>query len=255
MTILQVVVLVTGLFAGMLVLLETGRRIGSRRLAGRAGEDLGMGAFEGAVFGLMGLLIAFTFSGAASRFDAKRQLIVEEANAIGTAYLRIDLLPAAAQPAMRDYFRSYVDARLGFYRKLPDRNAAAEESARATSLQNKIWSHAVTASGAAGSPAVITLVLSSLNEMIDITTTRAVALQTHPPAIVFMLLVVLALMCSLLAGYGTAGKPRSWMHTLSFAAILAITVYVIFDLEYPREGLIRLNTVDQLLVDLRNTMQ
>ncbi len=85
------------LFAGMLLLLDIGRRIGARRRAQDAGgAGAGTGAVEGAVFALLGLLVAFTFSGAASRFDARRALVVEEANAIGTAYLRLDLLPASA---------------------------------------------------------------------------------------------------------------------------------------------------------------
>ncbi len=83
-----------GLFLGMLLFLEIGRRIGIRRLkedSGAVGE--GAGAVDGAVFALLGLLIAFTFSGASSRFDTRRQLVVEETNNIGTAYLRLDLLP------------------------------------------------------------------------------------------------------------------------------------------------------------------
>lgn len=83
---------------------------------------------EGAVFALLGLLIAFTFSGAATRFDTRRQLIIEETSDIGTAYLRLDLLPVEAQPGLREKFREYVDARLEVYRKLPDIAAAKKES-------------------------------------------------------------------------------------------------------------------------------
>jgi hypothetical protein len=256
MTITEMLLFVAGLFGGTLLFLEMGRRVGLRQLARKpAGQELGLGAFEGAIFGLMGLLMAFTFSGAASRFDMKRQLIVDEANAIGTAYLRIDLLPAAAQPSVRENFRKYVDARLAFYRKLQDADAAKEEMDRATALQGEIWSQAVAASRDAGSPAVVTLVLSSLNAMIDITTTRAVAHQTHPPGIIFALLMAMALICSLLAGYGTAGKTLSWIHTIGFAASLAITVYVVLDLEYPRVGLLRLDAVDQVLVQVRSSMK
>ena len=80
------------LFLGMLLLLEAGRRIGIRRMANDAeGSRAGLGTVEGAVFGLLGLLIAFTFSGAASRFDTRRELIIEETNNIGTAYLRLVL--------------------------------------------------------------------------------------------------------------------------------------------------------------------
>src|SRR4249920_824522 len=114
-----------GLFLGMLVLLEIGRRIGVRRLAKDPdGATVGVGTVEGAVFGLLALLVAFTFSGAAARFDTRRQLIVEETNDIGTAYLRLDLLPAAAQPPLRERFRHYVTARLAVYRQLSDVAAA-----------------------------------------------------------------------------------------------------------------------------------
>src|SRR5512147_455234 len=105
-----------GLFVGMILLLEFGRRLGRRREGkDEEGARAGLGAVEGAVFALLGLLIAFTFSGAASRFDARRELIVEEANAIGTAYLRLDILPAGAQPALREKFRQYVETRLEVY--------------------------------------------------------------------------------------------------------------------------------------------
>ena len=135
-----------GLFVGMLTLLEIGRRVGNRRLQNDAeGARAGTGTVEGAVFALLGLLIAFTFSGAASRFDERRNLIVEETNDIGTAYLRLDLLPTSAQPALRDLFRRYVDSRLETYRKMPDLEAVKAELARSIVLQGEIWTQAVTA--------------------------------------------------------------------------------------------------------------
>jgi hypothetical protein len=98
-----------------------------RRLArDPEGALAGVGIVEGAVFGLLALLVAFAFSGSAARFDTRRQLIVEETNAIGTAYLRLDLLPTAAQPSLRAHFRQYVAARLDVYRQLSDRAAATE---------------------------------------------------------------------------------------------------------------------------------
>ena len=134
------------LFVGMLLLLEIGKRVGARRLArDPEGAQLGTSAIDGAVYALLGLLIAFTFSGAASRFDERRHLIVQEGNDIGTAYLRLDLLPSTAQPALRDLFRRYVDSRLEVYRKLPDVEAAKAELARSAKLQGEIWSTAVAA--------------------------------------------------------------------------------------------------------------
>jgi hypothetical protein len=246
-----------GLFLGMLLFLEIGRRIAVRRMkedSGTAGE--GVGAVDGAVFALLGLLIAFTFSGASSRFDTRRQLIVEETNHVGTAYLRLDLLPAELQPALRESFRRYLDARIEVYRKLPDIVAAKESLAKANELQKQIWRQAVAASRAEGAaPTASVLLLPALNAMIDITTTRTMATLMHPPAVVFVMLFALALAASLLAGYGMTGnRVRSWLHMLGFALVMAFAVYVILDLEYPRLGLIRVDAFDQALVDLRKSM-
>src|SRR5262249_271312 len=109
------------LFLGMLALLETGRRLAIKRRSNESeGERTNLGAIEGAVFGLFGLVMAFTFSGAATRFNEKRMLIAEEAAAIDTAYLRVQLLPQAVQPKLQKLFRSYVESRLEIYRRLPD---------------------------------------------------------------------------------------------------------------------------------------
>jgi hypothetical protein len=248
---LAAVLLALGMFAAMLACLEIGHRIGLRRAA-RDPESAGAGVVDGAVFALLGLLIAFTFSGAATRFDQRRALIVEEANAIGTAYLRIDVLPAAAQGDLRDAFRRYVDARVAVYAAMPDLGKAKAELARANRLQQEIWTKAVAAS--AGSQAMV-LVLPALNQMIDITTTRTMAAQMHPPLVIFGLLCGLALLGALLAGHAMAGKGRNWLHTATFAAALAGAVYVILDLEYPRLGLIRVDAFDAVLVELRESMR
>lgn len=248
------------LFAGMLLLLEIGWRIRTRRRAqDPGGTGAGTGAVEGAVFALLGLLVAFTFSGAASRFDARRALIVEEANAIGTAFLRLDLLPGEAQPALRDLFRRYTDSRLEVYRKLSasDLEAARVELDRSIRLQGEIWNQAVISGQLEGAPpAVAMLLLPALNQMFDVTTTRTMALRMHPPTVIFVMLFGLALASALLAGYAMGGaRTREWLHMLAFAAVVAATVYVIFDLEYPRLGLIRIGAFDQVLVDLRASMK
>src|SRR6266508_4142450 len=108
------------MFVGMLICLEIGRRVGVRALAKDPQLMSTRGAVDGSVFALYGLLLAFTFSGAPGRLDARRKLVAEEANTIGTAYLRLDLLAPESQPAMREQFRQYLDSRLEVYRKLPD---------------------------------------------------------------------------------------------------------------------------------------
>ena len=246
-----------GLFLGMLLLLETGRRIAIRRLAqDPEGAREGLGVVEGAVFSLLGLLIAFTFSGAATRFEGRRHLIVEEANDIGTAYLRISVLPASAQPALRELFRQYLDSRLETYRKLPDVAAAKAELERSLKFQGEIWSNAVEACRASGSQPAHMLLLPALNAMFDITTTRTEATKNHPPSIIFAMIGVLSLAAALLAGYGMAGgQLRSWVHIVGFAAAMALTVYVIVDIEYPRFGFIRVADADRVLQELRDSMK
>ncbi|HUN68853.1 MAG TPA: DUF4239 domain-containing protein [Burkholderiales bacterium] len=246
------------MFFGILLCLTLGRMIGRRALAryGEAGQP-NIGSLESAVFALMGLLIAFTFSGALSRFDARRAQAVDEANAIGTAYLRIDLLPAAAQPKLREAFREYTDARIATYKKLADAAAARLEVARSQRLQSEIWAQSVAAARLPdGRPSAEMLMVPALNQMFDITTVRFAATQIHPPTIVYAMLIGLALAAALLAGYQSAGdKTRDWVHQIGFAAIVSFTVYVILDIEYPRLGWVRLDAIDQVLVNVRAGMK
>lgn len=254
-------------FLAMLVCGEIGRRIGARRLA-RDPEGLakGAGAAEAAVFGLLGLLIAFTFSGAASRFEDRRHLVTDEANDIGTAYLRLDLLPADAQPELRRLFRRYTEVRAATYqdreqstsaRFLLGENQGVVETrlAEATALQQVIWTRAITALRRPDTtPQATVALVPALNAMIDITTTRVMATRNHPPVVVFLLLVGLGLVGAVLVGYGTsANKVRDWFHAVVYAVMLSLTMYVILDLEYPRLGLIQVDA-DQVLVELRRSM-
>jgi hypothetical protein len=250
--------LIIALFFVMIALIIVGRWLGIRqRSLDMEGAKAGVGTVDAAVFSLLGLLIAFTFGGAASRYDAKRQLIAREANAIGTAYLRIDLLPPSAQPGLREDFRSYLDARIGFFRNLSaNQYVSKQEVERYAVLQNKIWTEAMAGCREANSPATTSLVVSSLNEMFDITTTRLAALETHPPRVIFVGLVVLMLAGALLTGYGMAdGKKPSKFHVLVFPLILTTAMFVIVDIEYPRIGLVRIDTADHFLTDLRATMK
>src|SRR5271165_4721851 len=164
------------LSAGILVLLEIGRRIGVRQLA-EEGESASKGL--GAIFGLLGLILAFSFSGALTRFDARRHLVVEEANDIGTAWLRVALLPADAQPPMRDLFRRYLDSRIEVYRKVPDMEAVKSEQARSAKLQSEIRALAVSSTREVGTAQAPMLLLPALNAMFDITTTRTEAARVH----------------------------------------------------------------------------
>ncbi|KIH81224.1 hypothetical protein [Pseudomonas batumici] len=244
------------IFVAIVLFIEIGRRIGARHLAlDPEGARTGTGAIEGAVFGLLALLIAFTFSGAATRLDTRRNLIVEETNAMGTAWLRLDLLPPASQPALRQAFRDYVDARIAYYRDLSELDPTNQDSQRANALQADIWKQAIAALPQMPTPALGSNVLQALNQMIDITTTRAVAQQTHPPLIIYLMLIALTQVSALFIGYGMAGTAtRNWLHSLGYALVMVCVLYVILDFEFPRIGLIRVDYFDQIMLDLRKSM-
>lgn len=252
------VLLIVGLFVGMLACLEIGRRIGVARLA-RDSEGLtkGASAAEGAVFALLGLLLAFTFSGAASRFEERRWFINDEANAIGTAYLRLDLLPEEAQPPLRALFRRYAEHRATLYQGVKSQEDVTSKRKQGTELQGEIWKQAMAAMRLPGASSQATMLLTpALNAMFDITTTRAMATQNHPPNIIFVLLAVLSLVGSLLVGYATStNKDRSWLHHVTFSLAITMAIYVIVDLEYPRLGLIKIDTADQALRDVATDMR
>jgi hypothetical protein len=254
---LLVVICCVGLFGGMLLLLEVGRRIGIRRMEKDAeGAKAGIGAVVGAIFSLLGLLIAFTFSGASSRFDARVQLGIREANSIRTAYYLIELLPDPAKASLKDNFRKYLDAELEVIKKLPDLGAAKEALIRRSASQLEIENEVIAAYADPNIRAPASLLLSAISQWIDISKTREIAANTHPPILIFAMLMGLALVSSLIAGYGMAeAKSRSWLHIVTFAAVISVVIYVIIDLEFPRFGLIRLDAADRFLVDLRQTMK
>jgi hypothetical protein len=248
----NLVLVTVALFIGLIVCLEVGYRLGSRRVKIVANAFEGFGAIEGAVFGIFGLLLSLSFFGAASRLDARRQLIVTEANAIASAYMRVDLLPNADQPEVRRLFREYLDERIRISESSDEVQALAQIS-KAAKLQQAIWAYAISATkaGAPGTP----LLLPALNQMSEIASAKAISVQTHLPALVFYFLLAAALLSGLVAGFGMARGHRNWLSILAYAAIITLTMYVMIDMEYPRAGLIRIGAADLALTTLRDSIR
>jgi hypothetical protein len=244
------------LFAGMVGFLALGHHLGVQQLEHHP-ELRGEGntAIETALFALLGLLVAFTISGGETRLNVRRELIIQEANAIGTAYLRLDLLPEATQPALRDEFRRYVDARITYFRTLLSFSEARAERRRMSEQQALIWRDAVAAANEAADSRATLLLLPAINAMLDVTTAHEAAMRTHVPFALFVLLVLLAFACAFFAGLGMAkGRRASRIHVLTFAGTLAVTAYVILNLEFPRAGFIGLGAMDALITHVRASM-
>ena len=251
------VIVSAGLFIGLLVCLEFGYRIGRRSCEKNPGlAHEGIGVIEAAVFALLGLLLGFSFSGATSRLETRRELVVKEANAISTAYLRLDEVPAPDQPELRRLFRIYLDSRLRAYQKLPDLKAVDAELVQTDRIQQEIWSRAVAASRTDSTQNCARLLLPALNDMIDVTVSRTIALHTHLPALILVLLITVALVSALLAGYAMAKRQtRSWGHMLVYSLVIAATVFSVIDLDYPRSGFIRLDAADKALIKLQESIR
>jgi hypothetical protein len=243
------------LFLALLGLQELGRRAGRARTARTKGESReGLGSIEAAVYGLLGLLLAFTFSGAASRFESRRGLILQEATAIETAYRRLDLLPADARAPLRAKMADYLDARLAAQSAAKGFDAAWTALERSRQLRQELWDDALAATQAAGSPAP-QLILPSFNSAFDVATARAAAIYIHPPVALFVMLIGIALVAAFLVGNAMGARAtRDTFHMVAYAGVLAVVIYVIVDLEFPRLGFIRVDDSDRVLIELRQAM-
>ena len=248
---MDLIVLALVLFAALVVCLDIGYRLGARRVRTTPNAHEGYGAIEGAVFGLFGLLLSLSFFGAATRLDARRQLMVRESNAIADAYMRVDLLPLAEQPEVRRLFREYLDARLRISQDT-DEVVAESEMRHATQLQRAIWSRAVTANQESVPGAA--LLLAAVNQMAAIEEEQSIAMQTHLPLLVFFLLVAVALLSAVVAGFGMARGSRNWLSVFVYASVVTLTLYVMVDMEFPRRGLTRVGAADRAMSELRDSI-
>jgi hypothetical protein len=241
----------TLLCLGMAGSIETGYRMGRRKLEKYPESKIeGSGAVESSVFGILGLILAFTFTGALSRYENRVKLVLKEANAIGTAYYRIDLLPKDDQDKLRPLYREYLQSRINVFENYANRQLSQSYFRQSLELQDQIWEIANASVLQNKNPGIITLVLSSTNEVIDVANERLQATRTYPPMIVYILLFSLALASAFLVGQSmSVNQRRPVFYMVTFCVTISVITYVILDLEFPRLGLIRIDLGDKVLVE------
>lgn len=234
----------------VLVSIEVGYRLGRFRRSQPGHEaEAPVGAMVGSTLGLLAFLLAFTFGMAASRFDTRRQAVLDEANSIGTTYLRAGMLPGL-RTEIRTLLRDYVDARL----EAVETGNIADGIRRSEELQARIWEHAVTLAEQNPNSIIVGLFVESLNETIDIHTKRVTAgLRSRIPAIIWTGLGLITVIALTAMGYhaGLTGTARS-LATPAVAFTFAVVIALIADLDRPREGALKVS--QQALVDLRQSM-
>jgi len=243
------------LFVGLLIAQLVGHWMGRRQHRASGGkEKAGSSIIDGAVFALLGLLLAFTFSGAASRYEHRRDLLVDHINALETSWLRIGMLQAQHQTNLSELFSRYVYAQIAAAGVYGSADAAKRGAALAEiqSLQDQIWAAALAVVANDQRPQVASLLLPPLNESFDISSSRLAATRFGIQEPVIWLLLCVALLAAALAGNAQADNERpDRLHLLVFAALISALLWFILDFDSPRAGAINLGAYDQLMVELR----
>ncbi len=235
----------------LLIAVEAGYRIGARmRVRRGAVAAPELGTIQTAMLALLGLLLAFTYSFVASRRDARKDAVVEEANAMGTAYLRTQLMPDRTGDQLRDLVRDYARTRLVTVRSEEELQAALDRSQQ---VMGELWPTAVKLVEGRTPTPVDALLLQSLNEVLDVHTRRLTAAHDRLPGIILAMLVAIALMSLGMTGFsgGLAGQ-RALFFTITLAVMVAAVTLVIIDLDRPRSGFVRVS--QQPLIDVLEIM-
>ncbi len=234
---------------GVIVLLsiELGWRLGNyRQHRTKEEKKAPVSAAVGATLGLLAFLLAFTFDMAASRYANRKQIVLQEANAIGTTYLRADYLAEQPRDETRNLLREYATLRAGG----ADSIMSPEGRAKSASLQDRLWVIAASAGTNSDSNATA-LFIESLNEMIDLDSVRVTAIRNQIPDSIWLMLGVVTVFSMTAMGYefGLTGA-RSWAVTILLVIVFTTVITLIADLDSPQEGLLRVS--QQPLIDLLN---
>ncbi len=250
------VLIVGGLLLLMLLAMEAGFRRGRQRqrTAADSVRDQVNTALA-SMLGLLALLLGFTFSLALQRYDDRSQAVVNEANAIGTAWLRVQLLPAAVRADTETTMRQYLNTRIAESSiSLADEASRQELLVKAEQQSNRLWANAVKAADVDPRPITAGLFLQAMNDLIDAAGKNNAALNRHVPEIVFYLLFFTLLLAAATLGYasGLAGH-RVTLAAVALVILIAVVAYLIIDLDRPRRGTIQVN--QDSLLSLQQSMK
>jgi len=245
-------VIASCLFVLIIAFYVLGHRLRTRSI--RKNPDLAkieLGAINGMLLALLGLLLAFTFSMSNSRFDTRRQLVIEEANNIGTVILRTDIYPDSLRELLRNNLKEYVEQRIAFYQVGMNVPKAISHYLKADSIGKVVWSIVAAYAKVDNITTRTSEIIPALNAMIDVTTTRRAAGEATIPDPIMYFLFILCLGSAFLLGYE---KPNQidWIVVIGFGIMLSLTVYAIIDLDRPRSGLISMDVPNQKIIELRD---
>ena len=208
------------------------------------------GSLEGALLGLLSLLLAFTFNMSTTRYDMRRQIVIEEANDIGTAILRADLYPDSIKAKFKIDFAAYVEARILYYQAGLDKEKMNKAAVLTNEIAAKIWNRAALAAQNPNSIISSNQMIPALNAMIDIVTTRNAARDAKVPESILWLLFGLCIICSFVIGYNKKGNEINFI-IIVFSLMISACIFLILDLDRPRQGLINMESANAYIIELR----
>lgn len=212
-------------------------------------------AIQGSILGVLALLLGFTFSLSLQRYDSRSEAVVNEANAIGTAALRADLLPPAYRSDAKQHLREYLDLRIRAgaisLDQQDERQALVLQSNR---VLDQIWRLAAEAASMEPNPVTTGLFIQAVNDVIDSYGSRDAELNRHVPETVLFLLLITLVMTASLVGYGSGvSGHRASLATQVLYALIVLMVFLIIDLDRPRRGLIEVS--QQSMLDLQASIR
>jgi hypothetical protein len=239
-------------FALMLGATEAGFRLGQKSNARTANKTKSqVSAVETAILGVLGLLLGFTMSMAVSRFEARKQLVLDEANAIGTACLRTELLPPPESSEIASLLRQCVNVRVQFGAGDEDFARLYDLHTQAGRLQGEFWTRAVAYGQKDPNPMRAGLLLQSLNQTIDLESARWMAFQNHVPESVIYVNGIVGFLAGSLVGYTFGLNGRRQIFSMCAQALsITLVLAVIIDLDRPRSRLICIS--QQPMIDLQH---
>jgi hypothetical protein len=214
-----------------------GTRLKRQNLEQEVREDFGV--ILAATLTLLGLIIGFSFSMATSRYDQRKNLEEAEANAIGTEYVRADLLPLADAAKVRALIRNYLDQRVLFY-TTRDEQSLREVDARTAQLQSELWS-AILAPAAAQPTPVVALAVAGMNDVLNSQGYTQAAWWNRIPVAAWGLMGSIAIFSNLLLGYGTRNARAGRGLHLVLPLVVSVSFFLIADIDSPRRGVILVN--------------
>lgn len=238
----------------LLLMSEAGYRLGilSHRKNARTAESIG-GNVQGAVLGLLGLLLGFSFAMSVSRYDARRALVNHEANSIGTTWLRADLLPSPQREEIRDLLVRYTRLRIEGFAMAGNDKELGPVRKETWNIHNQLWAMGISASKLNPTPLSVAFI-TSLNETIDLDATRVAALRNHVPGAVWLLLLVVSGCGAWASGYGSGTNgTRSIFNQFVFPLLIAVVITLTADIDRPTKGVIGLS--QKPLEDLLENIQ